>query len=282
MQLSQQKKELSMLRDRELKYNKRLKEYNVTAIIGSINTFMSDYMEHTAIPDIQGFDNAINECISKLNSIRQRINYIEQYRKSYMDADNAFKRFRQNNVNYEQQLSMLRELDDMPDYDITELNAQLNNIRSGMELCSNTINEYNSRLNSKENELDELSSYESQLNGLEADYETLLANYNNLLKAKDYLEKARISYAKKYQAPVNAKFNATSWLSNLGHKTPGVSNNSILSLILIHCFCFVTPGLFPTPAVVLFEILFIKDDFPTFGIPSTIALIFLPILPLFA
>ena len=101
---------------------------------------------------------------------------------------------------------MLRELDDMPDYDITELNAQLNNIRSGMELCSNTINEYNSRLNSKENELDELSSYESQLNGLEADYETLLANYNNLLKAKDYLEKARISYAKKYQAPVNAKF----------------------------------------------------------------------------
>ena len=31
MQLSQQKKELSMLRDRELKYNKRLKEYNVTA-----------------------------------------------------------------------------------------------------------------------------------------------------------------------------------------------------------------------------------------------------------
>ena len=90
---------------------------------------------------------------------------------------------------------MLRELDDMPDYDITELNAQLNNIRSGMELCSNTINEYNSRLNSKENELDELSSYESQLNGLEADYETLLANYNNLLKAKDYLEKARISYA---------------------------------------------------------------------------------------
>ena len=206
MQLSQQKKELSMLRDRELQYNKRLKEYNVTAIIRSINTFMSDYMEHTAIPDIQGFDNAINECISKLNSIRQRINYIEQYRKSYMDADNAFKRFRQNNVNYEQQLSMLRELDDMPDYDITELNAQLNNIRSGMELCSNTINEYNSRLNSKENELDELSSYESQLNGLEADYETLLANYNNLLKAKDYLEKARISYAKKYQAPVNAKF----------------------------------------------------------------------------
>ena len=33
-------------------------------------------MEHTAIPDIQGFDNAINECISKLNSIRQRINYL--------------------------------------------------------------------------------------------------------------------------------------------------------------------------------------------------------------
>jgi len=68
--------------------------------------------------------------------------------------------------------------------------------------------------------------------------------------------------------PVKAKFSATSWLSNFGHNTPGVSNNSIFSLIRIHCFCFVTPGLFPTPAVVLFDILLIKEDLPTFGIPK--------------
>ena len=68
--------------------------------------------------------------------------------------------------------------------------------------------------------------------------------------------------------PVNARFKATSSLSNFGHSTPGVSNNSILSLMRIHCFCLVTPGLFPTPAVVLFEIRLIKDDFPTFGIPK--------------
>lgn len=67
--------------------------------------------------------------------------------------------------------------------------------------------------------------------------------------------------------PVNAKLRATSSLSNFGHNTPGVSNNSILSFILIHCFCLVTPGLFPTPAVLLFEIRLIKEDFPTFGIP---------------
>ena len=79
--------------------------------------------------------------------------------------------------------------------------------------------------------------------------------------------------------PVKHKFNATSSLSNFGHNTPGVSSNSILSFIRIHCFCFVTPGLFPTPADVLFAILFMNDDFPTLGIPSIIALIFLPVLP---
>lgn len=68
--------------------------------------------------------------------------------------------------------------------------------------------------------------------------------------------------------PVKAKFKATFSLSNFGHKTPGVSNNSILSLIRIHCFCLVTPGLFPTPAVVLLEIRLINEDFPTFGIPK--------------
>lgn len=68
--------------------------------------------------------------------------------------------------------------------------------------------------------------------------------------------------------PVYAKFNPTSSLSNLGHKTPGVSSNSILLLIRIHCFCFVTPGLFPTIADVFLEILFIKEDLPTFGIPK--------------
>lgn len=68
--------------------------------------------------------------------------------------------------------------------------------------------------------------------------------------------------------PVKAKFNAISSLSNFGHNTPGVSNNSILSLIRIHCFCLVIPGLFPTPAVVLLEIRLMKEDFPTFGIPK--------------
>ena len=82
--------------------------------------------------------------------------------------------------------------------------------------------------------------------------------------------------------PVIAKCIPTSSLSNFGHNTPGVSNSSILSFILIHCFCFVTPGLFPTSADVFFAILFINEDFPTFGIPTIITLIFLPIRPLSA
>ena len=79
--------------------------------------------------------------------------------------------------------------------------------------------------------------------------------------------------------PVNAKFNATSLFSNLGHSTPGVSNSSMFSLIRIHWFFCVTPGLFSTCKDVFLAILFINDDFPTLGIPRTITLIFLPTLP---
>ena len=53
----------------------------------------------------------------------------------------------------------------------------------------------------------------------------------------------------------------------------------MLLLIFIHCFFLVTPGLLPTSKEFLLANLFIKDDFPTFGIPSIIILIFLPVLP---
>ena len=79
--------------------------------------------------------------------------------------------------------------------------------------------------------------------------------------------------------PIKAKFKATLLSLNFGHKTPGVSNKSIFSLTLIHCFFFVTPGLFPTSNLFDFTTLFINDDFPTFGIPRIITFIFLPVLP---
>src|SRR3712207_5659596 len=43
--------------------------------------------------------------------------------------------------------------------------------------------------------------------------------------------------------------------------------------VLIHCLFLVTPGLSPTLAVLFLAILFIKEDLPTLGIPTTIALV---------
>ncbi len=74
-----------------------------------------------------------------------------------------------------------------------------------------------------------------------------------------------------FMEPISASFRPTSWFSNFGHKIPGVSRSSSDLFSLIHCFPFVTPGLFPVfvhafPAKEL-----IKVDFPTLGIPTTIA-----------
>src|SRR5574344_2061171 len=75
--------------------------------------------------------------------------------------------------------------------------------------------------------------------------------------------------------PVKAKFRALSYKSNLGHKTPGVSNNKRSLSVFIHWLLLVTPGLFPTLVPFLFDKLFIKVDFPTLGMPTTIILIVL-------
>ena len=50
---------------------------------------------------------------------------------------------------------------------------------------------------------------------------------------------------------------------------------------LIHCFPLVTPGLLPVFATALPANEFIKVDFPTFGIPTTMALTGRFIIPFF-
>ena len=102
----------------------------------------------------------------------------------------------------------------------------------------------------------------------------MLYKYINSLNATSI-----VSNTSSFIEPVYAKFSATVSSSNFGHKTPGVSSNSILLAILTHCFCFVTPGLFPTIVVFLLHSLFINDDFPTFGIPSITTLMFFFTLP---
>ena len=64
----------------------------------------------------------------------------------------------------------------------------------------------------------------------------------------------------------------TSSLSNLGQRMPGVSKSSRSLLSLIHCFPLVTPGLFPVFAQAFPANELMNVDFPTFGIPTTIAL----------
>ena len=81
--------------------------------------------------------------------------------------------------------------------------------------------------------------------------------------------------------PINARFIPVCSLSNLGHSIPGVSKSSTFLLRLIHCLPFVTPGLFPVFALAFRHIELIKVDFPTFGIPTTMALTGLFIIPLF-
>ena len=67
--------------------------------------------------------------------------------------------------------------------------------------------------------------------------------------------------------------------SNLGHNIPGVSNNSISLLILIHSKCLVIPGLLPTFVAFLPTNVLIKVDFPTLGIPKISILTFLSLSP---
>ena len=74
-------------------------------------------------------------------------------------------------------------------------------------------------------------------------------------------------------APVKAKCNPILSSSNFGQRTPGVSKSSKSFFVLIHCTCFVTPGLSPIFALFLFEMELIKVDFPTLGIPTIIILI---------
>ena len=71
--------------------------------------------------------------------------------------------------------------------------------------------------------------------------------------------------------PMKARRSPTCWSSNRGHKIPGVSRSSRVLLRRIHWFPFVTPGLFPVLAQAFPAKELMKVDFPTLGIPTTMA-----------
>ena len=52
------------------------------------------------------------------------------------------------------------------------------------------------------------------------------------------------------------------------------------TFVVIHCFVRVTPGRFSTFARFEPARAFISEDFPTFGMPTIMALSFLPVMPL--
>ena len=81
--------------------------------------------------------------------------------------------------------------------------------------------------------------------------------------------------------PIKASRMPVAWSSNLGHRIPGVSKSSSSLFSLIHCFPLVTPGLLPVLAHALPAKLLINVDLPTLGIPTTIALTGLFLMPLF-
>ena len=77
-----------------------------------------------------------------------------------------------------------------------------------------------------------------------------------------------------------ARFSPTVASSNFGHNTPGISRRSRPSSVGTHCFVRVTPGRFSTFAFLEPARRFIKEDFPTFGIPTIMAFNLLPSIPL--
>ena len=71
--------------------------------------------------------------------------------------------------------------------------------------------------------------------------------------------------------PIKASLNPTFWSSNFGQRIPGVSRSSTCLFRRIHCFPLVTPGLLPVFAQAFPASALIKVDFPTLGIPTTMA-----------
>ena len=71
--------------------------------------------------------------------------------------------------------------------------------------------------------------------------------------------------------PRSASLRPTDWSSNFGHRIPGVSRSSTCLFRRIHWFPLVTPGLFPVLAAAFPAKLLINVDFPTLGIPATMA-----------
>ena len=68
--------------------------------------------------------------------------------------------------------------------------------------------------------------------------------------------------------PKNASLRPTDWSSNFGHRIPGVSRSSTCLFRRIHCFPFVTPGLFPVLAQAFPASALINVDFPHIRNPN--------------
>ena len=76
-----------------------------------------------------------------------------------------------------------------------------------------------------------------------------------------------------------ARFSPVRGSSNFGQSTPGMSIRSSPSDVGTHCFVSVTPGLSSTLTFLPPHNRLISDDLPTFGIPTTMARSFRPLIP---
>ena len=108
----------------------------------------------------------------------------------------------------------------------------------------------------------------------------MLSGSTAIIKLMNSVQSVCVSKMSSFMEPIIANFSPTSSSSNLGQSMPGVSRSSKSFFSLIHCFPLVTPGLSPVLAVAFPTLLFMNVDFPTFGMPTIMALTGTKSLPL--
>ena len=108
---------------------------------------------------------------------------------------------------------------------------------------------------------------------------TSISGYSSQSSSSRRQARYSVSKILSLTAPVKASLSPTVLSSNFGQRTPGISSSSVLSSRVTHCFPRVTPGRSSTLARLEPARRLMKEDLPTFGIPTIIMRIGLPCIP---
>lgn len=224
--------ELEELKKQKSEYDEEFVQSNIENDFERFKQFITEYEcevgsseDDISIYEPEKVVNFINEASAYLYQIKQNIEILNHLRSEYEAALKNLSGFENANPDLEQYRQMFKSVynkdsvinaygnilendteDSAEIVNINELNAMLDKVIADIDKCREMTEDYNKRLNSYQEHLDELSQLQLQLEDLQEEYDVLLANYKNLKLTKDFLNQARISFSMKYQAPVSKKF----------------------------------------------------------------------------